>query len=584
MAPLSFDFASTSDTQAPIMSKTDMDVDMDIELGPVDDLGIIEEDAAMKIVRRIFERNWRSHYPLTLNTYLGLTFNIWCSKEVTVPEVYLETHQNGSPSPSISDSNHLTPYKVHLRGLDNLRTNDIKAFASEHFSEGDLLRIEWIDDTSANLVYGNAAIAVRALESFSAIDGDQMDLSDIPVLQLRPIKNPSADPEVRLEARLAVVTDRKQPGARERSRFYLFNPEEDPGERRDRRRRVGGRGHYTNEGDYGDYRRRRYDDEEQRRRNGGDVEFNANLYDDNVGDASRDSSSGRSGNRGRNGRAVRFREEGNNGRELFPERAQESRRRRDDRDRSASPGRERASDGHMEIDNEENLSAKRRRRFRQRSPSPGRGGAMETQNRPSNQGKELFPEKKSISSNKDISSELRSTSILQTSTTSRVKELFPQKIQNQSHHKRSPAFDATTHTTITTNRTVMASAADDPADLFAGKMMVPFTDGTSDLSTTRKSKTSTGFNILGAATRIVDQQDQGFSIRGAAAATSATAGLGVLAGVGRELFPEKVSSGSGIGLNDNARKELFADKLESGRLGRLGGARGRRRKAEDMFY
>ncbi|KAI9790448.1 MAG: hypothetical protein M1816_005112 [Peltula sp. TS41687] len=553
MGPMSFGFASTSDPQASIMSKTDMDIDMDIELGSVDDLAILGEDDAMKY-------------------------------EVTIPEGNLESDPTNGvvSSPSTSDPNHLTPYKVHVRGLDNLRTHDIKAFASEHFPEAELLRVEWIDDTSANLVYGDADIATRALEMFTADEGgDQMDASSssIHVLQLRSIKSPTAHPHAMLQARLAVISDRKQPGARERSRFYLFNPEEDPGERRDRRRRVGGRSsRYTNgSGEHGDYRRRRYDDEEQRRRKGGEDGFDANLYDDNVGDASRDSSSARSGNCGRGGRSVRFGDEGANGRELFPERVGESSRssrrgRRVDRGRSASPGREGTSDGHMEIDNEENITAGRRRRFRQRSFSPGRGSSIDAQKAPANQGKELFPTKQK--STKDISTELRSTSILKTNNApSQTKELFPKKTQNQSHHKRSPAFDATTHASITTKRTAVASSdADDPADLFAGKMMVPFTDGVSDLPATRKSKpAAAGFSILGAATRLFDQADQGFSIRGAAATAPASTGLGQGTDVARELFPQRMMGNSG--------KELFADRLESGRLGRLG----RRRKAEDMF-
>lgn len=545
-----------------------------------------------------------------LSSHFTQTNSQYVFKEVTLPEVNLDMNQNGLPtSPTITDTNHLTPYKVHLRGLDNLRTNDIRAFASEHFSEADPLRIEWIDDTSANLVYDSATTAEKALMSFSAIEGAQIGPSSM--LQLRPTKSLRAHPEVRLEARLAVITDRKQPGARDRSRFYLFNPEEDPGERRDRRRRGGGRGYYTNGGDHGDYRRRRYDDEEQRRRKGGDDGFDASLYDDDVGMGTRDSSSGRSGNRSHGEQYVRFRQEGGqNGRELFPERAdQRTRRRRGDRDRSASPGREGASDGRMEIDNEENVSAKRRRRFRQRSPSPGRGSRMvEEGNPPSNKGKELFPEKKSINDTKNISTELRSTLTQTTTTTtaatttnSKVKDLFPHKIQgHQSHHKRSPAFDAT-RTSLTSNNTTFLTSsveADDPANLFVGKMTVPFTDGTTDVAaptTRRKSnKSTTGFSILGAASRLaVDQQqqqdnNQGFSIRGAAAA--AAADMGVVLGAGRELFPHQQmissSGGGAAGLNNNVGKELFADRLESsGRLGRLGGGgRGRRRKAEDMFY
>ena len=147
------------------------------------------------------------------------------------------------------------------------------------------------------------------------------------------------------------------------------------------------------------------------------------------------------------------------------------------------------------------------------------------------------------------------------------KELFPNK--SGGNHRRSGAFDA----------------ADETADLFAGRMAVPFTDGAADRRGKRfadrisagpvtpslrledRITTTTaehgpaeeveGINIRGAA----KQLERGFSIRGAAS--------GSLTGDGaRELFPGGIAS--------NAGKELFAEKLD--------GRGGKRRRAEDMFY
>lgn len=78
-----------------------------------------------------------------------------------------------------------------------------------------------------NLVYDLPATALAALEAFSesAVDSP---------LTLRLAKPALSHPESRLEVRIARADDRKEPGARERSRFYLFHPEEDRFEQKER--------------------------------------------------------------------------------------------------------------------------------------------------------------------------------------------------------------------------------------------------------------------------------------------------------------------------------------------------------------
>ncbi|KMU78168.1 hypothetical protein CISG_07007 [Coccidioides immitis RMSCC 3703] len=134
--------------------------------------------------------------------------------------------------------------KVHIRGVDELTTEDIKRFAAEHFQGEELSRIEWIDDTSANIVYSST----------------EMGLCD-----------------------RAVKTDRKKHRAHEASRFYLMHPEHDPRERGGRefaeRRRRGRRDDST-----GDYNRRRFDEKEHRRRKGlaSEEKFDESMYDDSL--------------------------------------------------------------------------------------------------------------------------------------------------------------------------------------------------------------------------------------------------------------------------------------------------------------
>ena len=178
---------------------------------------------------------------------------------------------------SSMDSDATTPHKVHIRGVDELTTADIKAFSIEHFPSNDPVRVEWIDDTSANIVFDTPATGLRALENFAT----QKPLS-LPVLQLQPAKPLSSRPEVGLQVRLAIATDQKRARAHEASRFYMMHPEYDP---REQRRK--GRDAQSN----GDYRRRRYGDDENRRRKRRDKMegFDASMYDDNDSSGRRSS-------------------------------------------------------------------------------------------------------------------------------------------------------------------------------------------------------------------------------------------------------------------------------------------------------
>ncbi|RAL00547.1 NCBP3 domain-containing protein [Aspergillus ibericus CBS 121593] len=388
--------------------------------------------------------------------------------------------------------------KVHVRGVDELATENIKQFALEHFTLEEPSRVEWIDDTSANLIYSSAEIGLQALSAFTQVNAEE-DASALPALRLRSAKLLSSHPDSVLQVRSAIKTDRKKPRAHEASRFYLMHPEHDPRERLRRelsdRRRSGG-----DTGD-GDYQRRRFDGRELRRRRDRDADesFSANMYDD----APRTSPDRSEPDRSRDRRRRR------GGDELFPEEGRLSGRLRN---RSASPGRDTLMEsGYIEQDRQES-----RRRFRERSPQLDRR----------NEGKELFP------SSGAKSSDSNTRELFPNRT---AKELFPQKVSN---HRRSDAIDV----------------ADEAADLFSRRISVPLVDGTQDQPSARRNRDIElfpettqrgGLNIRGAA-----GQDQGMSIRGAANGLSIK-GRGASV---RELFPSKYGS--------NAGKELFSDKIE----------------------
>lgn len=406
-----------------------------------------------------------------------------------------------------SDANQLAPHKVHLRGLDNLTSADVETFASKYFPIQPFEKIEWIDDTSANLVYQTPELASQAFAAFAEAGVDEAHHASH--LHLFPAKPLPMHPELRLQVRLAVLGDKKQAGARERSRFYLFNPDYDPSNRRKRE------GH-----------RKRYRDRDDGRQGGQENEevFDASLYDDDeVTRALRASTSHSRQNSGSSissgeyrGLGVRkIRHNGGRGKELFPERMKHRHSGARLRDRSASPLRD--SDGVRDMKSVQS----------ERSDSS------------------LHRAKRSTSANR-IQAQLIKTVLKEASNV--PKELFPEK--PSSNHRRSDAFDA----------------SDATADLFASKMTTPFLDGTSDTPPrendlrSRRTKTTiehrinsagssdrNGFNIRGAAE---EHQDLGISIKGTATVSTAPV---------KELFPYK------IGLNSG--KELFAEKLE-GRGGR----------------
>ncbi|PWY86984.1 hypothetical protein BO70DRAFT_287986 [Aspergillus heteromorphus CBS 117.55] len=391
--------------------------------------------------------------------------------------------------------------KVHVRGVDDLTTDNIRKFAIEHFSLEAPSRVEWIDDTSANLLYSSAEIGLQALSALTQVNEEE-DTSALPALRLRSAKPLSTHPDSVLQVRSAVKTDRKKPRAHEASRFYLMHPEHDPRERlrrelSDRRRSGGG-----DAGD-GDYTRRRFDGRELRRRRDRDADesFSANMYDDAKPASPDRSESDRSyDRRERRGR-----------RELFPEEGRSSGRLRA---RSASPGRDTLMEEGGRYAEQDRLDS--RRNFRDRSPQLNRR----------NEGKELFPVSKTAASDSN-------TRELFPNRT--AKELFPSKVSN---HRRSDAIDA----------------ADETADLFARRISVPLVDGSHDQPPPRRKRdielfpetSETGvLNIRGTA-----GQDQGLLIRGAANGISIK-GRGASV---RELFPSKY--------NSNAGKELFSDKIE----------------------
>ncbi|KIX98861.1 uncharacterized protein Z520_05322 [Fonsecaea multimorphosa CBS 102226] len=304
-----------------------------------------------------------------------------------------------SGAPAATDSSALIPAiytedpalepqwnKVHIRGVDEMHTNDILAFVHDHFSEvGDDVHVQWIDDTSANICFNDSDTAKRAQLAFLANPITIEELTDNP-FEVRAAKQLASRPGSMLVVRVSQQGDRKKKGARDASRYYLMHPDQDPTERM--------RKEFENS--RGDYRRRRFDDRELHRRRrdndratGDDAGgFSANMYDDAP-------TTDTEVNRAR-------------GRDLFS-RVTKARR------RSASPGARTRGSDEIDISDSDDDGRTRRRGYRDR------GDRMR-----SNAGKELFG---SSTSDPKIGGGLRSDRL----------ELFPNKSSDVDTSMSSPA-------------------------------------------------------------------------------------------------------------------------------------------------
>ncbi|ETN36933.1 uncharacterized protein HMPREF1541_07920 [Cyphellophora europaea CBS 101466] len=247
--------------------------------------------------------------------------------------------------------------KIHIRGVDDMHTNDILGFVNDNFPEADA-HVQWIDDTSANIVFKTKELARTAILNIVLQPTTTEQISAAP-FELRTAKALASRPSSMLTVRVAQAGDRKKKNAREASRYYLMHPDEDPTERM-RREFANGRRRRDN----GEYERRRFDDRELRRRRHNQPEdtmndFNASMYDDAPEPE-------------RNGR----------GRDLFAERP---------RRRSASPGTRNSDEINISDSDEDGRLVRRRKSYRDRTERPPPYSKRDPAPFPrNNEGKELF--------------------------------------------------------------------------------------------------------------------------------------------------------------------------------------------------
>ena len=372
--------------------------------------------------------------------------------------------------------------KIHIRGLDEFTSSDILSYLAEYFSSA-AATLEWIDDTSANLVFETSEPAAEAFKSLSLSPVEDTTIPDL--LQLRPARPSSSKPSATLQIRIAVAADRKRAKAHEASRFYMMHPEHDPRENRRRGRRDDSHG----------YRRNRFGDDEHQRRRKGDERngYKASMYDDEPG------------NPARRGSRSSFSSEDREDRHRL------SRSQRRSRNRSASPIRK--SNG----------------RIRDRTSPPPYSKRDPNPAPRQNLGKELFPVK-----SRDIGNDIRGTS------SNNQKELFPNK--SAAANLKRELFPLKSGGNVTHRRTDAVDATEETTNLLATGMTVPFVDGPNDTADAfplhSDSIDQGGFKIRGTS----KSTDLGFAIRGSAITSPPSKELfpAKVNNAGKELFSRGV--------------------------------------------
>ena len=422
--------------------------------------------------------------------------------------------------------------KIHIRGVDDLSTDNIRTFASDYYSDADPY-VQWVDDHSANLVYKDKSVARQAILTFTQQPVTEQQILNNP-FELHTARPLVTKPASLLTVRIAMMADKKKKGAKDASRYYLLNPSADPAERQRREKNA--------RGDSGDYKRRRFDDREHKRRqrhqdDNADTtnDFEASMYDDAPStEPSKD-----------------------RGRDLFSRISKP-------RHRSASPVTN--ADAISLSDSDQDTKNRRKRNgYRNRDSPPLRSR--------NNAGRELFDSHDDSSTsrrgmrsdNLDLFSrrDQQNTTQSKSNTTSletnqgaaRLLRADLKAAQNQQSparsHRRSHAMDrrndedlverfARKSISLDSTKSVTQKTGNSGKELFMGDNMNMNGNG------------SSGSSIKGSAS-------QGMSIKGRADNV-------------KELFPDRFSSG--VGGRGNAGKELFDQPVR---------ARPMRQKAGDLF-
>lgn len=110
---------------------------------------------------------------------------------------------------------------IFLSGVDELSAKDIENFVLAFYAKP--FYMEWIDDTSLNVVYDDAEDAFQCLVAITS----EEEFSKSERIEPTQLRSTKPDPKrgFSLKARFSMTTDKKAEKSRERSRYYLMNGE-----------------------------------------------------------------------------------------------------------------------------------------------------------------------------------------------------------------------------------------------------------------------------------------------------------------------------------------------------------------------
>lgn len=142
---------------------------------------------------------------------------------------------------------------LFLRGVDNLLLKDIRTYLDHYLKDAILspdqrvntFFLEWVNDSSVCVVFNDADSCSKALNLLSDRYEESSSLSHLEERQAKTYYFPGNEQKegadtVAFYIRVALVTDKKEKNAADKSRYYLLHGEPDRRDRPTRRRRGGG--------------------------------------------------------------------------------------------------------------------------------------------------------------------------------------------------------------------------------------------------------------------------------------------------------------------------------------------------------
>ncbi|RMD39220.1 hypothetical protein DV735_g5904, partial [Chaetothyriales sp. CBS 134920] len=120
-------------------------------------------------------------------------------------------------------------WKIHLRGTDELSTDDLLALVHHYVPEADV-HIQWVNDAAANVVCKGSDNMQNIFLRLVDADLAWPDVVADPFV-LRAARQHPERTATMLQMRVAQAGDRKKKNAAVESRYYLLHPGQDPTER-----------------------------------------------------------------------------------------------------------------------------------------------------------------------------------------------------------------------------------------------------------------------------------------------------------------------------------------------------------------